>query len=249
MDSGKKGKPCAVCQIVKELHEFPLSGHKDSIKADCIVCDSDKRVNYQSTYFPKRCSSCRVPLEDGKKHSYCNPCSAKNMRDFRADNPDKVAVQNVKNTKRIIERYSIDEQFRKECKMRAKKSSVKNAEKIKNQSRIDQLKQYGLTPESFEELLEYQNNACAICGGTNIEKNRKTLVVDHDHHSGDVRGLLHSRCNVGIGYLNDDPIMLAKAIVYLTKNKKWTTEGKLKPDFRLSLGNTFGINLPLARSL
>lgn len=75
--------------------------------------------------------------------------------------------------------------------------------------------------EFFLELIEKQGNKCAICGKEE-EKFCKTgikkqLVVDHDHNSGQVRGLLCTSCNLGIGNLKDDPELLQKAAEYLMK--------------------------------
>jgi hypothetical protein len=50
---------------------------------------------------------------------------------------------------------------------------------------------------------------CVICG--NIEK----LVVDHDHKTGKVRGMLCNHCNRGLGHFRDDPTLLEFAAQYL----------------------------------
>lgn len=71
--------------------------------------------------------------------------------------------------------------------------------------------QYGLRTEDVERLLAKQENKCAVCGL------RTTLVVDHDHTSGDVRGLLCQKCNKGLGHFLDDPSLLNRAEKYLRR--------------------------------
>lgn len=85
--------------------------------------------------------------------------------------------------------------------------------------------QYGITLDEYNAMLEKQDGVCAICGnpevkaqarnGTNGIKNLDSLLVDHDHKTGKVRGLLCYRCNTGIGKLNDDPNLLRKAARYI----------------------------------
>src|SRR6266550_1376817 len=59
---------------------------------------------------------------------------------------------------------------------------------------------YGLSEDVYQALLLKQGGLCAICGGP---PKRRTLAVDHDHKSGEVRGLLCDRCNVGLGWIED----------------------------------------------
>lgn len=71
--------------------------------------------------------------------------------------------------------------------------------------------------DDYENLLEKQNYACAICGITTEEIDKK-LVIDHDHETLKVRGLLCWRCNSGLGFFQDNQAHLAMAIEYLYKN-------------------------------
>jgi hypothetical protein len=82
--------------------------------------------------------------------------------------------------------------------------------------RARNLRQYDITLELFNELLARQGGGCAVCGAIQSSKDKKSLAVDHDHATGEVRGLLCSRCNVGIGMFKDEPALLAAAIRYLT---------------------------------
>jgi hypothetical protein len=50
------------------------------------------------------------------------------------------------------------------------------------------------------------------------------LSVDHNHTTGAVRGLLCANCNLAIGYANDDPVVLRKAIAYLDKYEGGPTD-------------------------
>jgi|SRR5579871_1220575 len=90
-------------------------------------------------------------------------------------------------------------------------------------------RQFGITTEQYEEMVAAQGGVCAICGTPPVlHRARKggrrqgrqvspRLVVDHDHCTGTVRGLLCVRCNRGIGFLKDNPAILRSALEYLER--------------------------------
>lgn len=73
-------------------------------------------------------------------------------------------------------------------------------------------KEYNSSIEEYENLLQEQGGVCRICGGTDQERR---LSVDHDHSTGEIRGLLCKNCNAGLGRFYDDPGLLEKAADYL----------------------------------
>jgi hypothetical protein len=73
------------------------------------------------------------------------------------------------------------------------------------------MKRYGMTIEEFDQMREDQNGLCAVCKFPHAE-----LHIDHDHETGRIRGLLCNKCNLGIGFMRDDPEVLQAAINYLT---------------------------------
>ena len=78
---------------------------------------------------------------------------------------------------------------------------------------------YGITLRDYEELLKIQNHRCAICDGEgfamDVNRHKVKLVVDHDHATGRVRGLLCHNCNRALGLLQDSAQNLEAAITYL----------------------------------
>ncbi len=68
---------------------------------------------------------------------------------------------------------------------------------------------YGITVDVYDAMLESQGGVCAICRNTCATGKR--LSVDHDHTTGQVRGLLCQRCNRGIGHFDSPEIILAAA--------------------------------------
>lgn len=56
------------------------------------------------------------------------------------------------------------------------------------------------------------NSFCAICGSSD------KLVVDHDHNTMKIRGVLCHYCNIGLGLFKDNPELLSTAIEYLKKS-------------------------------
>lgn len=76
---------------------------------------------------------------------------------------------------------------------------------------------YGITLAEYDTMLIAQGGGCAICGRS-PEENGRRLGVDHDHETGEVRGLLCGNCNQGIGFFKDDTGRLRSAANYLEKN-------------------------------
>jgi hypothetical protein len=76
---------------------------------------------------------------------------------------------------------------------------------------------YGISQDQYNVLFERQSGCCAICKTHQRTLHRK-LAVDHDHHTGKVRGLLCAKCNCGLGNFNDNLNVLMKAALYLEAN-------------------------------
>lgn len=66
----------------------------------------------------------------------------------------------------------------------------------------------------YDELMQEQKGMCAICKRA---ATGRSLEVDHDHATNEIRGLLCHRCNVGIGFLSDSVALLQGAIEYLER--------------------------------
>ena len=71
------------------------------------------------------------------------------------------------------------------------------------------LAKYKLSRSEYDALLSKQRGLCAICGSDG------QLHVDHNHITGQVRGLLCRTCNLGLGYFDDDIARMRTAVAYL----------------------------------
>jgi len=89
-----------------------------------------------------------------------------------------------------IARYRASEKGQEVLKAAAARERL--TAKAKARKRKHLLAPYGITEPQYEEMLRRQNGVCAICGRP--PKTRR-LAVEHDHHSGRVRGLACHRCN------------------------------------------------------
>lgn len=74
---------------------------------------------------------------------------------------------------------------------------------------------YGLTRAQVGLLYSNQNGKCAICGKPLLIDGKKGMCVDHDHGTGNVRGLLCGTCNLALGYFKDSIEILNAAANYL----------------------------------
>jgi hypothetical protein len=79
-------------------------------------------------------------------------------------------------------------------------------------------KRYGISQQEFEALFESQGRCCAICRSVSPGSFGKHWSVDHDHDTGQVRGILCHPCNLMLGLAKDDIGRLQQADNYLTRS-------------------------------
>lgn len=87
---------------------------------------------------------------------------------------------------------------------------------------------FGVTKQQFFDMLDAQGNACAICREALDLAQRMAVHVDHDHKTGQVRGLLCHLCNKGLGHFRDNTNFLHAAVAYLEKHTASTALGLLQ---------------------
>ena len=75
---------------------------------------------------------------------------------------------------------------------------------------------YNITPDTYNAMVSSQKGLCAICGES--PSNGGNLYVDHDHKTNEVRSLLCNNCNLAIGLVKEDVVILANAIAYIGKH-------------------------------
>lgn len=81
-------------------------------------------------------------------------------------------------------------------------------------------KSYGIDLDWYHQKLKEQGGRCAICGTDRPGRSdirRKYFSVDHDHVTRKPRGLLCINCNMVLGGVRDNYVLLNKAIDYLAR--------------------------------
>lgn len=84
---------------------------------------------------------------------------------------------------------------------------------------------YGITKPEKDAIIRLQEGVCPLCKivledskqTSKGDSNKAIGVVDHCHYSGKVRGILCSKCNRGLGLLQDNLEILKRAIHYLER--------------------------------
>lgn len=92
-------------------------------------------------------------------------------------------------------------------------------------SKEERLRKFGLTLEQYKLILTSQKGLCALCGKPETEspgKVLRSLAVDHQPPElTQVRALLCSKCNKGLGAFDENPELFRKAASYLEYWQKY----------------------------
>lgn len=140
----------------------------------------------------KKCSACRevLPVEDfwrrsALKSGYKSQCKSCSRAGVRRIYRDRTEAE----------------------KRRVTLWKNANPDRVKGYD----LQRYGLTLAQYDEMLQRQGGACALCR----EAFESAPQVDHCHRTQRVRGLLCRLCNLGIGKFRDNPALLRSAAEYV----------------------------------
>lgn len=177
----------------------------------------------------KVCSGCKLdkPLGEFYRHqnskygraSKCKQCVCIRVSEYRTRND----IQIKENKKKYAQE---NKEWLRE-KQRDYWRDPERRDRLKEQHRSYKLaKRYGLSMEQYFSLLDRCNGACEICGATlsrDGANGTRRMAIDHDHNTGQVRGILCRACNTSVGVLGDDISGLKRALAYLTRSKQRET--------------------------
>ena len=86
---------------------------------------------------------------------------------------------------------------------------------------------YGITLGEYDKLNAFRQKGCWICGRPG---KLRGLSVDHNHKTGQIRGLLCQSCNRGLRWFSDDPTRLRNAATYLETSDQLMVTALTYPD-------------------
>ena len=173
----------------------------------CSVCKNQKSLD--DFYFKK---------DRGKHASQCKSCTKDRAVESVRRNKEKVTEykadyyqkNKTKIRSQINEWQALNEDYLKE---HSKKRYQEN--KVEHRSR-GLIKRYGIDSEEYNHMLLEQGGTCKICKSPDHKNKRvKFFAVDHNHETGQVRGLLCHSCNRAIGLLQDKVEIIEAAAEYI----------------------------------
>lgn len=180
---------------------------EDRVRTERKVVNGIKYIRHVHT-----CKDCGKEIlvsvsEEKTKTGYCQKCAPKyanHKRSLITDNGEKHC--------NVCDRFLPTDKFLKKGNNRKGFSACC--------SKCHNLKRFGITALEYEQLHDAQNGCCGICNQPETANDKgknetRSLAVDHDHITGEVRGLLCTNCNIGIGHFKDNIKLLESAIRYI----------------------------------
>ena len=198
-------KTCNKCGQEKALTEYKADPrNKSGLQGICRECN----LKAGQALRAKRASGAIEPVL--KTVKTCNKCGhAKASTEFFRDTGSADLLATICKACKQANTYAWRDKNKEKYNADHKAWAAKNYHRLR-------LIRYNLTPEQHAQMLLDQKGVCAICH--ELPKGKRPLVVDHDHKTKAVRGLLCYGCNRAIHIL-DNPELLESALVYLKMNE------------------------------
>jgi hypothetical protein len=211
-----------VCSVQKPNTDefFPSSGRTiqdgtTSLKSRCRVCENE--------YFKKRWAGLpKANLKRGRKSavvgeirtcSKCNKEKPNTLEFFRRGSGTPIGSV----CKDCLAVYH-QETYVYTPELAAKRKKYCDANKDRSRD-YHRMRNYGVSPEQYDEMLKRQGGVCAIChSAPKVRPKHTILVIDHNHTTGRVRALLCHRCNVVIGMVSESTLLMDNMAQYIINN-------------------------------
>lgn len=199
-------KKCCKCRELLPETDFWIDrSTKDGLYRKCKRCGSVAKK--------KKCNKCkstkRIASEFYHEIPTCKDCLLA---------VDKKQCARCRKLKSLAEFYKGDGKGSKQSVCKACRRTPEYQKKASHRVR---LRTYGLTDDQYIALLKKYDEKCGICettATTSRTGRHLSLHIDHDHETGEVRGLLCGDCNLGLGRFKDDTRRLKNAINYLKRH-------------------------------
>jgi len=176
----------------------------------CVKCGATKPLDE----FPKTKS--KTTGKEYRRHQ-CKACGEAARTLWRRANASHIAAvrKHWRDTSPV---------YRANRKAKHKAWRDKNRAHVNRASKLGDLRRrYGLTPAAIAEMVNRQGGVCAACGGP--PDDQRPLMVDHDHATGAVRGLLCNSCNLTLGRSRESHHRLRSLLLYL---ERYATTGLIR---------------------
>jgi hypothetical protein len=202
-------KVCSHCHIEKSISEFYKS---DDIhyRTCCKKCINEKDKNnlarklYHHEWYLK---NKQKVIEQQKKYRDNN---IERIREYQKQ------YDKLHKRKRV---YILTEARKLYVKSHREYYTQKQREwrenNIDSTKNISLKSKYGISLKEYNEMFSNQGGNCAICG-----RNGLVLCIDHNHVSKKVRGLICKSCNMALGFVSDDIVILENMLGYLEKESR-----------------------------
>jgi hypothetical protein len=169
-------------------------------KRTCPQCNVEKEVCFENFYRSKQ-------TKDGYR-SWCKDCFKAAGRKYDQENPEQLY-------RRVIKSRNRSEESKKAHSDRSVKWARENPLKTRDTCVA---RTFNVPKGWLTERNQQVNGCCEICGvAQHSEEHPKWLCVDHNHTTGEPRGLLCSNCNLGIGQFKERTDLMLEAIKYLNE--------------------------------
>ena len=198
-------------KVLAQLRDAEEKPDPVTIVKRCTACGEEK----PGTEFFRRKRSA-----DGLAFK-CKRCTRAVNDDWEARNAEKVAEYEYQYRR---EHYEANKE-RVTAQVVAYRAIPENAERLKNTTRDWHLRRtFGITSAEYDEMLRAQDGKCLGCGRSYSRVDSRSgqpfrLVVDHDHVTGKVRGLLCTHCNLALGYAEESPVALRRLADYIERHR------------------------------
>ena len=170
----------------------------------------------------KPCVKCGSEERDVKGN--CAACARTYGRDWRKKNKERVRRYNrARYVAEQTARQLKQRQYYRTNRNKVRAAAKKVREEYPERGRAQGLRRYGMSLEEYQTKLAAQGSVCAICHRPERRRHQngriKALAVDHNHEKNQLRDLLCSDCNQGIGKFFDNPALLRAAADYLERHE------------------------------